>query len=75
MNSFDREKILKHARKIGLEGLAQRLISEGRSEQQIKDMLLKEVARSGHVKKANIEDISDDSLTRGLTNPVLMNLD
>jgi len=78
------KRVFNRAAAVGLEGIAFRLLSEGKKEDEIMDELFKQVGKDrgkpgdggeGDEKsgEAILKGISDDALVDAISNPVLMN--
>jgi hypothetical protein len=78
------KKVFDRASAIGLEGLAFRLLTEGKSPEEITDAIILKVSEQrgkpgdskdpDPEKKPLLNSIDDDTLARALSEPVLMNL-
>lgn len=78
------KRVFNRAAAVGLEGVAFRLLSEGKKEDEIMDELFKQVGKDRGkpgdggegdqpTGDALLKRISDDDLADALSNPVLMN--
>ncbi len=77
------KKVFNRAATVGMEGLAFRILSEGKTDEEITDAILSEMKKQrgvptdgGEAQKVQValDKIDDDTLARALTNPVMIEL-
>lgn len=77
------KKVFNRAATVGMEGLAFRLLSEGKTDEEITDAILLEMKKQrgapidgGEAQRVQValDKIDDDTLARALTNPVMIEL-